>query len=257
MAHYFCVDHGYFEHRKTRRLMRKEGAVAALVPLKLWRYASMCQADGDFTGYDIEELVEIVDLDNVHVIKRVLLAMRDVGFFDAGTWKLHDFEEYNSYAMKRKLSAKNAALSRWAADKARKEKAAQKRGEPLNGAVEHPPPSETNPPPEGGGAEVRSTRPRADIPSKAQSSASVPQSKRKSGASEGNAPTATARAFHIRKTLETHPGRLDSSIRFPSEDEKKFSQAEYRTLQKTLAALDKEIALTAHKPLTPAPSGKT
>ena len=115
---YIRVRTNFYTHKKTVRLRRLIGNDAYWLPPRLWAYAAENQPDGDLTGYDSDELSELVGYvkDASSNATSMLQALKDAGFVDEDN-RIHDWEEHNGYHQKYSERAKNAAVARWSKDK--------------------------------------------------------------------------------------------------------------------------------------------
>lgn len=239
---YVCVSVGYFTHRKTRLLVEISGCeIAALVPIKFWSYAALNQPDGDFSQYSDKLLEEIAGLENAHWNRRVIEAMRTIGFFGPGMI-LHNWERWNGFHGRRSEAARTAAKARW--QKAPEPEPAQAAQAQNNGHTLTPdrPPVESDPPPDikhkGGPALTGppcvsgSQPPTKGAEPAPRSTPSFSAVKRKKTAS------LSAQAFSLRRVCEDHPGNPRNRTSETTAEQK----ADYKTKAAHLAELDCQIA---------------
>lgn len=107
---YIRVRTGFYSNRKTVRLRLKIGDDAFWIPPRLWAYCAENQADGDISGYQSEELAELIGCGKYAT--SILQALKDCGFV-TNEGKIHDWAEHNGYHEKFAERAKFAASARW------------------------------------------------------------------------------------------------------------------------------------------------
>lgn len=110
------LDLDYFEHPKTRRLIRRLGDGAELLPLKLWIYVGKYHAeDGLLAGYSEQEIESIIQWRGQP--GQAVAALRDaqIGFLE-GTpdgFKVHDWLAHSGHIAAFKKRGQDAAEARW------------------------------------------------------------------------------------------------------------------------------------------------
>lgn len=118
------LDQNYFEHIKTIRLVARHKKSAALVPIRLWCYASKNpETNGRLIGYTLIELSHLCDWTGN--IQSLLSDMVEIGFLeklDSGKndYKIHDWETHQGHIIAFSERSKKANKVRW--DKYREEK---------------------------------------------------------------------------------------------------------------------------------------
>ena len=114
----------FFKHRKTLKLRRKLGAEGVLALMTLWTEAAINRPDGILTGYDEEDIAIASGWPGEP--EELVTALLECGFLERledGTYKIHDWEEHQPWAVgakERSEQARKAALARWNKYKAEK-----------------------------------------------------------------------------------------------------------------------------------------
>lgn len=110
----FRVSVDYFEHHKTKKLIRRIGEAAPVYHLKLLAYAAVRRTNGVLTGMNAED-IEIAAGWNGEA-EALVKALCEVGFIDNsdGIYSIHDWHEHNDWASEADARGDSARLSRLA-----------------------------------------------------------------------------------------------------------------------------------------------
>jgi len=124
------VDIDFFDHPKTKRLVRLLGRGSEVLPLKLWVYAARYFTDdGRLTGLSAQEIEDEVRWwgESGKMVKVML--MPDVQFIELidDVYCVHDWQEHEGHLSAFKERAKLGAKARW-------DKAKGSNGHPLSDA---------------------------------------------------------------------------------------------------------------------------
>lgn len=96
------VDLGYFEHPKVKKLERTLGDAAALIPLKLWRWAVLYARDGEI---EADQLLDVaVACSWAGEPERLVAQLERAGFLerlDGKRLRIHDWSEHQGRAVER------------------------------------------------------------------------------------------------------------------------------------------------------------
>lgn len=108
------VDIDFFDHPKTKRLIRLLGRGSEVVPLRMWCYtARYFPADGRLTGISAQEIEE--ECRWWGQSGNAITALLDCGFLeqDGDTFVVHDWLEHEKHIGVFRERAKSAAEGRW------------------------------------------------------------------------------------------------------------------------------------------------
>jgi len=106
----------FFQHRKTKKLKRKLGADGVLALISLWTYAAVNHPEG-ILPLDEEDIAIAADWDGDP--QEFVNTLIEIGFLEKledGTYKIHDWEEHQPWAVgarERKEKARKAAKAKW------------------------------------------------------------------------------------------------------------------------------------------------
>ena len=113
---------GFFDHPKTKKLVRRLGWEAVICLQRLWMWAAENRPSGRFSGMDAEDLELAACWDGEEgKFVQTLLDLRWLEHSDEG-YALHDWEENQAYASRsedRRIAARKAADARWAKERAK------------------------------------------------------------------------------------------------------------------------------------------
>lgn len=115
MSLYVRVYSNFYSHRKTARLRSVLGNDALWLPPRLWAYAAENQPDGNFEGYDADELAMLIGY--IGDAQVMLTAMLGAGFMDSEPLRIHDWKEHNGYHDAFSIRAATAARARWSKER--------------------------------------------------------------------------------------------------------------------------------------------
>jgi len=107
----------FFQHHKTKKLLRKMGGDGVVYLLKLWTYTAQYRPSGDLEGMSAEDIAVAVDWPEEP--EALVQVLAEIGFLDTGegpSYVIHDWEAHNPFAAgagKRSERAKAAAKARW------------------------------------------------------------------------------------------------------------------------------------------------
>jgi len=137
------LDIHYFDHIKTRRLVKALGPTADVYPIRLWCYAARhCPATGIFKGMSAHELETELGWDGeagelIDMLVQLSFLRRATSFY-----RIHSWAQHNGHLTAFAKRASKAANARWAKQREREKNHAQ--ASPSN-ARAMPQPTQPNP----------------------------------------------------------------------------------------------------------------
>jgi len=110
------LDIDYFDHPKTKHLVRLLGRGSEVLPLKLWVYTARYFTDsGILTGISAQEIEDEVRWwgESGKMVEVMLLEKSQFLDFDGEHYSIHDWEDHEGHLSAFKKRAKLAAEARW------------------------------------------------------------------------------------------------------------------------------------------------
>jgi hypothetical protein len=128
MSKDFRVSTGFFTHKKTIRLIRKQGLEGPWYLLKLWAWAREHCPDGNLEDLSLEDIDELIGVPKQDPPFSDVLLEEDTLYLISinGSYSLYNWSKHNSWAAKsaeRSEIARKNVQKRWDKKKAEKEEA--------------------------------------------------------------------------------------------------------------------------------------
>jgi len=117
-AEHLRFDVNFFEHLKTKRVIRKHGFIAVAVLMKIWTItAKEAPSTGVLKGWGADDLAYEVGIDE-QVVKDIINTLSEHGFIkiSENAIKIHEWDVHQSYLSgkaKRSETARQNANKRW------------------------------------------------------------------------------------------------------------------------------------------------
>ena len=110
------LDLGFYDSRKTKRLIRHFGSDGIIHIQKLWIHAARHRPKGDLSGYDFNDIADAADFDGN--AEHFVSTLCDLRFLDrcGDGFILHKWPERQPFVFfspERSRQARNAAKNRW------------------------------------------------------------------------------------------------------------------------------------------------
>lgn len=107
----------FFEHHKTKKLIRRLGLEGVFCLQKIWVYAGQYRPDGILHGMTGEDIAVVVDwMEEPDALIGPLCEIGFIELSDKGVYLIHDWATHNPYAAhakQRSEKARRAAQARW------------------------------------------------------------------------------------------------------------------------------------------------